>query len=72
MIKTQDDPQQIIFNTDITGSRVTNVIIRFKIVKSGDDPTTMYAVAITLGAIFCTIGYYLLRKRRFRSPEYRL
>lgn len=71
MIKTQDDPQQITFSTDIAGSRVTDVKIRFKIIEKGEDYTTIYAAVVILGAFSCAVGFYLYRRRKLRSSHYR-
>ena len=72
MTKTQDTPERITFQTDIAGSSYNDIKLRFKIVNSGEDLTTMYAAATILGAFFCIAGFYLLRRRRLKSSRYRL
>jgi len=71
MIKTQDNPQQITFSTDIAGSRVTDVKIRFKILEKPENYLAMYVAVVALGAFSCIIGFYLNKRRRLRSSRYR-
>ena len=73
MTKTQDTPKQITFQTDIAGSSYSDIKLRFKVVGSGIDPMTIYAVQVTiLCAFFCITGFYLLRRRKLKSFHYRL
>jgi len=73
MTKTLDTPEQITFQTDIAGSSYNDIKLRFKIIESGIDPMTIYAVqVIVLCAFFCIAGFYLLRRRRLKSSRYRL
>jgi hypothetical protein len=71
MIKTQDDPQRIVFSTDIVGTRVTDVKIRFKILEKPENYLAMYAAVVVLGAFSCIVGSYLLKRRKIRSSRYR-
>jgi hypothetical protein len=71
MIKTQDDPQGIVFSTDIAGTRVTDIKIRFKILEKAENYLAMYAAVVLLGAFSCVIGSYLFRRRKLRSSRYR-
>jgi hypothetical protein len=64
MTKTQDTPERITFQTDIAGSSYNDIKLRFKIIESGNDLTTIYVAAAILGALSCIIGYYFLRRRR--------
>jgi len=71
MIKTQDDPQRITFSTDIAGTRVTDVKIRFKIIEKAENYLAMYVAVVALGAFSSAVGYYLVKRRRIRSSRYR-
>jgi hypothetical protein len=71
MIKTQDDPQRIVFSTDIAGTRVTDVKIRFKILEKPENYLAMYVAVVVLGAFSCIVGSYLLKRRKIRSSRYR-
>lgn len=71
MIKTQDDPQGIVFSTDIAGTRVTDIKIRFKVLEKAENYLAMYAAVVLLGAFSCIIGSYLLKRRKIRSSRYR-
>ena len=72
MSKTQDSPERITFKADITGNSYNDIKLRFKIVESGEDLTTMYVAATIFGALFCIAGFYLLRRRRTKPYRYRL
>ena len=72
MSKTQDTSEQITFHADFTNSSVDDVRLRFKIIESGDDLTTIYVAVAILGVLSCIIGFYFLRRRRVKSPEHRL
>jgi hypothetical protein len=72
MSRTQDTSEQITFHADITNSSVDDIRLRFKIIESGNDLTTIYVAAAILGVLSCIIGFYFLRRRRVKSPEHRL
>jgi len=72
MVKTQDDPQGIIFNTDISGTRVTDVKIRFKVLEKPENYLAMYVAVVALGAFSCVSGSYLYKRHRLRSSRYGL
>jgi len=67
MTKTLVTPEQIIYQTDIAGSSCNDIKIRFKIIESGDNATTVYVAAIILGAFSCITGIFLLRRHRPKS-----
>jgi hypothetical protein len=71
MIMTQNDPQQITFSTDIAGTRVTDIKIRFKILEKAENYLAMYVAVVLLGAFSCVIGSYLFRRRKLKSSRYR-
>ncbi len=71
MVKTQDNPQGIFFSTDISGSRVTDVEIRFMILEKPENYLAMYVAVVALGAFSCVIGSYLYKRRKLRSSSYR-
>jgi hypothetical protein len=71
MIKTQDNQQGIVFSTDIAGTRVTDVKIRFKILEKAENYLAMYVAVVVLGAFSCIVGSYLLKRRRLRSSHYK-
>lgn len=70
MVKTQDDPQAIVFSTDIADTRVTDVKIRFKVLEKPENYLAMYVGIVALGAIACTVGSYLFKRRKNRSSRY--
>ena len=70
MIRTQDDIlRRIIFSTDIAGTRVTDVKIRFKILEKPENFLGMYVAVVALGAFSSAVGYYLVKRYRLRSSR---
>jgi len=73
MTKSQDDvPRRIVFSTDIAGSRITDIKIRFKIIEKPENYLAMYVTVVLLGAFSSAVGYYLVKRHRIRSSSYGL